>query len=271
METTIYQLNSTTQQERKICLIADSHNENTENIIVSIKKQKPDIIAICGDILKMPPNTVDPYYNICCSERDTRHISGAVKARELLDFCADTAPTFFSIGNHESHFDIYDFEYCEKHGIKVLDNIYTEWNDFCIGGLSSGYKELIIKQRQAMVLPNGEKVCSAAERMTDIFWLEKFKRNKKYKILLCHHPEYYKRIYNPKGIDLILSGHAHGGQIRLLGRGLYAHGQGVFPRYTNGLIDGQMIISRGLANASLKFPRLFNDIEIVYINLLPRN
>ena len=66
------------------------------------------------------------------------------------------------------------------------------------------------------------------------------------------------------GFDLILSGHAHGGQIRLFGRGLFAPGQGIFPKYTSG-IHGSMIISRGLSNTGGMIPRLFNRREIVYI------
>jgi predicted MPP superfamily phosphohydrolase len=81
---------------------------------------------------------------------------------------------------------------------------------------------------------------------------------------LCHHPEYRDKYLKDRSIDLILSGHAHGGQIRLLGRGLYAPGQGIFPKYTSG-IHANMIISRGLSNTAGFIPRLFNPREIVYI------
>ena len=67
-------------------------------------------------------------------------------------------------------------------------------------------------------------------------------------------------------IDLTLSGHAHGGQIRLLGQGLFAPGQGVLPRYTSGVYEGRLIVSRGLANTTF-VPRLFNPTEMVYIHL----
>jgi predicted MPP superfamily phosphohydrolase len=72
-------------------------------------------------------------------------------------------------------------------------------------------------------------------------------------------------------IDLVLSGHAHGGQIRLFGRGLFSPGQGLLPFYTGGIYSGpygKMIVSRGMANtAPPPIPRLFNPREIVIIDL----
>lgn len=54
-------------------------------------------------------------------------------------------------------------------------------------------------------------------------------------------------------IDLVLSGHAHGGQIRLFGQGLFAPGQGILPKYTSGVHEN-MIISKGLANTAGTIP-----------------
>ena len=85
-----------------------------------------------------------------------------------------------------------------------------------------------------------------------------------YRILLCHHPEYYSKYLRDLDIPLILSGHAHGGQVRIFGHGLYSPGQGVLPKLTSGVKDGRLVISRGLANRQ-KIPRLFNPPEIVYV------
>ncbi len=73
-------------------------------------------------------------------------------------------------------------------------------------------------------------------------------------------------------IDIVLSGHAHGGQIRLFGKGLYAPGQGLFPEYTKGMWmgkNGWLVVSTGLANTSSIVPRLFNPTEIVYVESKP--
>ena len=76
-------------------------------------------------------------------------------------------------------------------------------------------------------------------------------------------------------MDLVFSGHAHGGQFRLpfLGRGLVAPGQGLFPRYTEGVHERNgttMIISRGLGNSVIPV-RLFNQPEIVCVKLVREN
>lgn len=89
------------------------------------------------------------------------------------------------------------------------------------------------------------------------------------RILLDHHPENYDQYTRMREIDLILSGHNHGGQIRLLGKGVYARNQGLFPKYDGGIFDNRLIVSRGLSN-TLPIPRFWNPIELVYIDLLPR-
>ena len=86
------------------------------------------------------------------------------------------------------------------------------------------------------------------------------------KILLCHRPEDYMRRLRPCGVDLVLAGHAHGGQVRVFGQGLYAPGQGVFPRYTRGVVDNRMIVSAGAGNA-VYAPRWGNPCEVLEIHL----
>jgi len=92
-------------------------------------------------------------------------------------------------------------------------------------------------------------------------------------LLLSHRPE---RIEDYLGypFDLILSGHAHGGQWRLPGivNGLYAPNQGLFPKYAGGRYDFEdtaFLVSRGLARESTKIPRVFNRPELVVVDLIP--
>ena len=105
--------------------------------------------------------------------------------------------------------------------------------------------------------------------------------NENFNIFLIHQPEFIetyvknKEVYLDKDLDykmdLILSGHVHGGQFRFFGKAVYAPDQGWFPKYSNGLFnltnEEIMIISRGIGNSS--FPlRINNNPEIVVINIL---
>ena len=88
-----------------------------------------------------------------------------------------------------------------------------------------------------------------------------------YTILLTHRPELID-VYSQYDFDLVLSGHAHGGQVQLFGRGLYAPGQGLFPKLTNGFYeDGRLFVSRGMTN-SAGVPRFHNPTELVILNLI---
>ena len=105
-------------------------------------------------------------------------------------------------------------------------------------------------------------------RMVLLDFINKFSTlNDGFKILLCHYPHYYHRYIKNTDIDLILSGHAHGGQWRIFGRGVFAPHQGLFPKYTSGMHDDRLIISRGVVNNAKPIPRLFNPCEIILINL----
>ncbi len=95
----------------------------------------------------------------------------------------------------------------------------------------------------------------------------------RFTLLLAHRPELWKT-YFEAGFQLAVTGHAHGGQWRLpgTGRGLYAPGQGLFPRWTGGLYrlpGGRLLVSRGLALGNTPVPRLFNPPELPLLELLP--
>lgn len=95
-----------------------------------------------------------------------------------------------------------------------------------------------------------------------------------YTILLAHRPELIDQYAANGAFDLVVAGHAHGGQVRIpfLVNGLYAPNQGWFPKYAGGRyeVDGTtMIVSRGLARESTLFPRVFNRPELVLIELRP--
>ena len=99
--------------------------------------------------------------------------------------------------------------------------------------------------------------------------LEPFAEDESYKILLSHRPEQFE-VYVKHKVDLVLSGHAHGGQVRIpFAGGLVAPNQGFFPKYDSGLyVNGStnMIVSRGLGNSIIPI-RINNRPELVIITL----
>lgn len=90
-----------------------------------------------------------------------------------------------------------------------------------------------------------------------------------FKLLLCHHPEYFAPLVQGLDIDLTLAGHAHGGQVRLGTQGIYSPGQGFFPKLTSGFyFDDKLFVSRGMTNSACA-PRLWCPCELVMVRLLP--
>ena len=233
----------------------------------------PDVILIPGDV-------VLGYF----PEGSAMVIDRCGNILPFLRGCAEIAPTYMSVGNHECLLCDEELEILKSTGINLLDNEWTELSvyDKCseepgerilIGGLTSAH---VISYRRFREQCNKES--NTYERYpyrprprdigrypADSEWLEDFVRQEGYKILLCHHPEYYPRYLKGHDIPLILSGHAHGGQIRIFGQGLFAPDQGIFPRLTSGVKDDRLVISRGLANRQW-VPRLFNPTEIVYVS-----
>ena len=184
-----------------------------------------------ADVLLLPGDSADAY----------RQQYG--NALEFLEAAARTLPTYVSIGNHDAR--LKDFRTFERRvretGTKVLFNDYERLGELVIGGW---YRPR--KYGHADMLPafTAEPGC---------------------RILMSHRPEDYFSYLRGEDIDLVISGHTHGGQWRIFGRGVYASGQGIFPRYTRGVVE-KMIISAGVSNR-VPVPRIFNPREIVRITL----
>ena len=261
MKETFYEMNC----PLRIALLADLHNRPYQTVIDSLELNKPELIAIPGDvifqyILRRRKSVLEKQQNVL----------------PFLSACADIAPTFFSLGNHERILDRDEMDVIRHANITVLDNQWVNFKDVLIGGLTSGYvmeyrtykknrKKNAAKPLKTRYPIKGAPLGTIGKPMLyppDLSWLSQFVEQPGYKILLCHHPEYYPLL--PESIDLILSGHGHGGQVRLFGQGLYAPGQGWLPKLTSGVHENRLVISRGLSNTA-HVPRLFNPREIVYI------
>lgn len=230
------------QRECCVALLADIHDMSNEAIVVSLREKQPSIICIAGDI-------VSRYIRKHFDSHDCFH-----RTIDFLGRCVEIAPTYFSLGNHEMAVPSKQINDFRETGIVILDNEYVTLSDnVLIGGLSAAARSYDSPEYE---------------------WLSDFQGMDGFKILMSHRPEYFC-LCEPKladrPIDLVFSGHAHGGQIRIGGRGIYAPGQGLFPKYTSGCHKGhygQIIISMGLSNTTY-IPRFGNRPEIVYVKIKP--
>ena len=102
----------------------------------------------------------------------------------------------------------------------------------------------------------------ASRHKPETRWLSDFAAQPGFHVLLSHHPEYWPLI--PSSIELVLSGHAHGGQWRFFNRGVFAPSQGWWPKWTKGVYEGRLVISAGLSNTTW-VPRIGNPTEVVYL------
>lgn len=259
-----------------IALVADLHAREGSEVTRSLKKHRPDLITIPGDFVqKKRPQEHGKMIDVPIVEFQKN-------VRPFLACCTDIAPTYVSFGNHEAVLDEEDLALVKSTGVIVLDNTFQRFNsDVVIGGLTAGHV-INYREYKAMWLSaygRTERYPSRrAEEMPSWFsveaeWLKLFEEQDGYKILLNHHPEYWSLrapYLSDYKIDLVLSGHAHGGQVRLCNRGLYAPGQGFFPKYTKGVFNGKygmLVVSTGLCNTSGIIPRILNPTEIVYITI----
>lgn len=175
-----------------------------------------------------------------------RHSGGYARGLAFLDAAVPIAPVFYAIGNHEWRHPAFG-EYwpqVQARPVTVLDDSYVAFGGIVIGGLSA-----------------------RKDKKAAIPFVADMARENCFRLLMCHHPEYYARHIAPFDIDLTLAGHAHGGQVRIGHQGIYAPGQGLFPRYTSGFYHGgRLLVSRGMTNATWA-PRLNCSCELIILHL----
>ena len=249
---TNYQLNTPC----KLALITDSHNKPVPDLFKSLCKNEPDVICIVGDFV----HGSIPKHGLKMFESSN--------AMELIRQCVSFTWTCLSFGNHEWLLADEDIEMIADTGVHILDNAWIIKDGIVFGGLSSAsllyYRNYRMKQKEYTMYPGEFPAPRSFVPTPDTSWISEYEKQKGYKVLLCHQPEYYTKYLQQSNIDLILSGHAHGGQIRIGNQGLYAPDQGFFPKLTSGIYDNRLVISRGIANSS-RIPRFNNPTEIVYI------
>lgn len=242
--------NNKNNAQLRFVVISDLHNkeygEKNKDLIELVKKQKPDFIAVCGDMVNKGDEST-------------------VKMKEVLERLAKVAPTYCCVGNHEldnaENFGIDFKKEIDSTGAVLLDNSYVTFTkdgeSVLIGGMSDyPYYEFYSKDDDVPERDLWEEL------------VQKSKNN--YTILLHHQPEYIAEDAKKTDIDLIVCGHTHGGQIRIpfIG-GLFAPNQGFFPKYDRGEFDldgTKMIVNAGLGN-NIPIPRINNQVEISVIDI----
>ena len=239
MVITEYKIKADIEKPVRFAFLSDLHDRPNGPLIKAVRGIHPDAVLIGGDFV-----------------HDTERYE---RGFEFLRLSAKLWPTFCSIGNHERKYKKDDLvERVNASGAVLLDNRAIRYKGVAIGGLTTGYKE---KEHQS----HWEETPAP-----NLDFLAEFSYLRGFKILLSHHPEYYPKYIKELPIALTLSGHAHGGQWCFFGRGVYAPGQGILPKYTHGMHDGKFIVSRGLSILN-PIPRINNKPEIIVIQLEPKN
>lgn len=219
-------------QKIKAAFISDLHNckETAHSALKIIADKKPDIILFSGDAV----DRISKKYDV---------------SLDFLEKASKIAPIFYSLGNHDLVEGVENFrEEAKKRGVILLDNEHTSFKGIVIGGLS------FIREHEH------ENVKEKREA-----FLAKFCSFDGFKLLLSHVPRYYNEFLKQKDIDLILSGHSHGGQIGFGKRGIYSPDQGFFPKYVGGFYENRFIVTRGIGQTA-HLPRFFNPYEVVFID-----
>ena len=232
----------------KIVHLSDLHNaefgKNNKNLINVIKEEKPDAVFVTGD-------TIDGFYTNIQIPIDL--------FKEILKIC----DIYLVVGNHE---------------IRSDTNQYLEFID-----MLTEIGVIVLKDNSTHIERNGEKIqviglndaSNYKANYNDnyneqiIETINNLDDKESFSVLLSHHPELFDD-YTKTNVDLVFSGHAHGGQFRLpfIG-GVIAPEQGLFPKYTEGVFtedNTTMIVSRGLGNSIVPV-RINNSPEIVVVTL----
>lgn len=266
---TRYRIQKKDFPKQKIALVTDLHDRPCESLFPLLKEEQPDLILAAGDLGErhepgMSEWTVEKMDKRQGISRASRFFSRLIKlldclsnplnrepqwdekvSREFLRDASKIAPVFYSLGNHEWYLTEEDKQVIRQSGVTFLNNRDVSFS-----------------------LPNGQKLrIGGLSTIYDLEWLHTFAEKSGPKILLCHHPEYYPRYIKDTDcdtFDLIVSGHAHGGQWKIFGHPFLAPGQGFFPKYAYGVYDNKLVVSSGISNTA-NVPRFGNPPELVII------
>ena len=241
----------------RIAQISDLHSKefgkNNNTLYKVIIEQEPDIIVATGDLID----------------------SNMKRINEIIEFCSrlnKRVPVYYILGNNEMRCSRVNeiVEKLKQKNINVLENeiatIKIKDNIINILGLAEKRVDkgemFYSKINSRYEIENFDSLFRKLENLIGI------------KIVLSHYPENYEYVgdysYSKYNFDIMFSGHAHGGQFILPGLGgVFAPGQGLFPKYYKGIYGkkNKLVVSRGLGNSG--FPlRLFNRPDLVIVDIV---
>lgn len=220
---------------------AQSFKDKQDELVEEIEAVKPDLIFITGDIMR----EVEPLDNV----------------ELLITKIKNLAPIYYVTGNHEYNDEKLSelFLLLEDNGVNVLTNIKND---------------IVVKDNQVSIVGvNDPEGYNYGQVLVDFntalrgITIDDNRLN----LLLSHRPELVD-IYGEMKYDIVFSGHAHGGQVRIpfLMKGLIAPNQGLFPNYTKGIYelenDVKMVVSAGLITNEI--PRFYNNPELVVVDIV---
>lgn len=248
-------------------VLADLHNNNfggmNKRLIKKIHKLSPDFILAAGDIInkKEPAYPSNGFY--------------------LLEQLAKDFTIYYAYGNHEQKLERLPNLYADSED-KSWESLYSTWIEYKERLKKTGVK--FLDNESTVLERQGEKMYITGisigpeyfsmniAQMMPVSYINKLIgicQEEGYQILIAHNPVFFKQ-YAAWGADLSISGHLHGGMVRLPGIGGIISPQAkLFPKYHCGKFteeSHEMIVSRGLGSHSV-MPRLFNIPELVYVTL----
>lgn len=233
--------------EVRLAVVTDFHSsDNADDVVAMVASCAPDAVLLVGDLF----------------DDDTQN-RPTERTLSLMRQLSALYPCYYVSGNHEAWTGEMDalYQQTEEAGVTVLrmsSGVLTvRGQRIALCGVPDPY-EMVFSGA-----PDTEEQLRQALEDVD---------SADFTVLLAHRPELLAK-YAQFPLDLVVSGHAHGGQVRIPGvlNGLYAPNQGWFPKLAGGAYtqDGTtLIVSRGLA-VRTRLPRIFNRPEVVLVRCLP--
>lgn len=233
--------------EVRLAVVTDFHSsDNADDVVAMVASCAPDAVLMVGDLF----------------DDDTQN-RPTERTLSLMRQLSALYPCYYVSGNHEAWTGEMDalYQQTEEAGVTVLrmsSGVLTvRGQRIALCGIPDPY-EMVFSGA-----PDTEEQIRQAMENVD---------SADFTVLLAHRPELLTK-YAQFPLDLVVSGHAHGGQVRIPGvlNGLYAPNQGWFPKLAGGAYtqDGTtLIVSRGLA-VRTRLPRIFNRPEVVLVRCVP--